>query len=149
VEDSGGGSLLHMIHRSSAWLWREQHVDVFKERLTRDAANAVGSFDEVVARPARLFAAERVDKSQRLRELTSAHEKTRAIYVPSTFRIHDAYTIRRGVDSPAQFFYCNMLVVCCRCLVERLYAQNRNTSITHELCNRWNSGGGIAEADAG
>jgi hypothetical protein len=67
----------------------ERHVNVFKEGLAVDAANAVGGLDEIIAGAAGLFAAERVGKNEALGELTRAHQKPGSIDGPLTFGIHE------------------------------------------------------------
>src|SRR5271156_3239655 len=44
---------------------RERHVNILKESLRRDAANSVGGFDEIIARPPNVFVAERIGERQR------------------------------------------------------------------------------------
>ena len=66
----------------------EGHVDIFKKSFGGDAADAVGSFDEVVAGAAGMFAAERVREEQGFGELTSAHQEAGAINVPRAFSSH-------------------------------------------------------------
>jgi hypothetical protein len=65
----------------------EWDVDVFEESLGGDATDAVGILNQVVARTAGLFAAQRIDKDERFGELTSAHQEASAVDGPLTFKI--------------------------------------------------------------
>ena len=58
------------------------HVNVFKNQSRGDAARTVGGLDQIIAGLAAMFPAERVDKEERLGELSSFDQKTRAIDFP-------------------------------------------------------------------
>jgi hypothetical protein len=47
------------------------HVNVFKNEPRGDAARTVGGFDQIIAGLAAMFPAKRVDKKERLGELSS------------------------------------------------------------------------------
>ena len=58
------------------------NVNVFKNQPRRDATRTVGGLDQIIAGLAAMFPAERVDKEERLGELSSFDQKTRAIDFP-------------------------------------------------------------------
>jgi len=58
------------------------HVNVFKNQPRGDASRTVGGFDQIIARLATMFPAERVDKEERLGELSSFDQETGAIDFP-------------------------------------------------------------------
>ena len=58
------------------------HINVFKNQPRGDAARTVGGFEQIIAGLAAMFPAERVDKEERLGELSSFDQKTRAIDFP-------------------------------------------------------------------
>jgi len=60
----------------------QRDVDVFKNGTWSDAEKPRRRLDEVVAREAGVFAAESVGEGERFNELTSVHEKTRAVDGP-------------------------------------------------------------------
>ena len=70
----------------------KRDVGVFKELTGGDAADSVGGFDQIVAGAADVFVAEGVGKGERFGELTGAHQKARAVQVPTTLAGHDYLT---------------------------------------------------------
>ena len=59
-----------------------KNIDVFENLAWGDAAGAVGRFDQVITRLATVFATERVDEREGLRELFGLDQEARAIDVP-------------------------------------------------------------------
>ena len=90
----GGGAFWCFADGGRCLLGHERHVDIFKESAAGNAANAVGSFDDIVAGTTGVFAAEGVGEDERLGELTGADEKARAINVPGILIFHGAYTLQ-------------------------------------------------------
>jgi len=115
AHEGRSGWFLHTIERRSEGRGRERYVDVFKKGLAGDAENATGHFDEVVARFAGVFAAQRVGKRERFGQLTGAHEKAGAIDVPRIFFVHDFLHLK-GLGS--QFVtHIALRIFVVRCLV--------------------------------
>ena len=86
---------MHTCERGGDGVGREGDINVLKKSAAGNAADAVGSFDEVVSGLARLFAIEKIGEDEGLSELTGAHEKTRAIHTPAIFFSHDFSPLQR------------------------------------------------------
>jgi hypothetical protein len=70
----------------------QRHIDVFEEAAWMNAAKAFARLDEVIAGLSRLFAAEGIDKDERLGELTGTHHEARAVDGPLIFNTHKFFT---------------------------------------------------------
>jgi hypothetical protein len=60
----------------------ERDVDVFEDGAWSDAAKTQRRLDEIIARNAGVFAAERVGEKERFSELTGAHKETSSVDGP-------------------------------------------------------------------
>lgn len=97
-----GGSICLSVLRVR---WCEWHVDVFEDSARSNTAKTQRRFDEVVARQARVFAAQIVGEKERFGELTSVHEETRAVDGPLAFNVHNIFTpYGEGGGSLASFW---------------------------------------------
>jgi hypothetical protein len=60
------------------------HVNIFKNQLGRDAASAIGGFDQIVAGLAAMFPAKSVDEEEGSGELLGFDQEASAINLPRT-----------------------------------------------------------------
>jgi len=83
------------------------HVDVFKNQPRGDASCTVGRFDQIIARLAAMFPAERVDKDERLGELSSFDQETRAIDFPCCRSFSHVHLPFGGRENEKAFSLCD------------------------------------------
>lgn len=70
--------------------WSHGDVDVLEDLARRDALQAVGRFDEVVAFLSVMFASEGVDEVERFGQLLGLDQKARAVRLPFVCCGHNA-----------------------------------------------------------
>jgi hypothetical protein len=83
------------------------HVNVFKNQPRRDAARTVGGLDQIVAGLAAMFATERVDKEERLGELSSFDQETGAIDFPCCRSFSHVHLPFGGRENEKAFSLCD------------------------------------------